>query len=187
MKRLLAVCLILGIADAAKADEQSTSPYATAGYFGLGSRLEVTILCPILKAAGMRIGQAVTVASIIPIRRRGAIIFRCLSYRTKIPSTTRCRTTTSHTVSSNRKRRLLSPGSSRPTQDRANQCAEIGGSPFAKAIVLATRNGKIAAPFAPTIFSTFFKVNGRSRISIMEQAWMFLPLFAIILDLHRPT
>src|SRR6266496_3829944 len=33
MKRLLAVCLILGIADAAKADEQSTSPYATAGDF----------------------------------------------------------------------------------------------------------------------------------------------------------
>src|SRR5919108_1281103 len=33
MKRLLAFCLTFGIAGAAKADEQSTSPYATAADF----------------------------------------------------------------------------------------------------------------------------------------------------------
>src|SRR5437867_10870079 len=33
MKRLLAFCLTLGMAGAAKADEQSTSPYATAADF----------------------------------------------------------------------------------------------------------------------------------------------------------
>ena len=41
---------------------------------------------------GRELDEAVTAASIIPTHRRGAIIFRCLSFRTKIHSTARCRT-----------------------------------------------------------------------------------------------
>ena len=40
----------------------------------------------------------------------------------------------------------------------------IAGSPFAKAIALVMRNGKIAAHFAPTIFSTSLEMNDPSRI-----------------------
>jgi len=52
-----------------------------------------------------------------PIRRRDATVFRWRLSPARIPSIVRCRTTMSCTASLNRKRRLLSHGSNRPTRD----------------------------------------------------------------------
>src|SRR5205814_1933248 len=72
MKRLLAVCLILGIADAAKADEQSTSPYATAGDFAkyaMKLREQAPLVIPWFKQAYTGPGQSVCRDRWIAIRK----------------------------------------------------------------------------------------------------------------------
>ena len=55
---------------------------------------------------------------------------------------------------------ILTPG-------RGSRSAAIVGLPFAKGIASATRNGRIAARFAPTIFNTSSAMSARSRISTM--------------------
>ena len=75
---------------------------------------------------------------------------------------------------------LVIPGSSNPTPDRGSRSAAIVGSPFAKGIASATRNGRIAGRFARTIFNMFSAMSARSRISTMGPDWMFPPRCAII-------
>ena len=65
-----------------------------------------------------------------PSRRPDATIFRWRLSPAKIPSIVRCRTTMSCSASLNRRRRLLSHGSNRPTRDLVNQCARISGLLF---------------------------------------------------------
>ena len=56
---------------------------------------------------------------------------------------------------------------------RVGRSAKIAGSPFERGIASATHNGKIPARFARTIFSTFFRMNGRRRMQVMVQVLCF--------------
>ena len=85
-------------------------------------RPELIIQCRTTEVPGTRIGQAITADLTTPIRRRDATIFRWRLSPARIPSIVRCRTTMSCTASLNRKRRLLSHGSNRPTRPGQSVC-----------------------------------------------------------------
>jgi len=184
--------LLADLATAAKGDEQSTSPYATAAdLFKYAMKLREQALLkvepptrPAIQRSPWKTNIVTTVFWVgehagannpvsnyrsswdvtTPIRRRDATIFRWRLSPARIPSIVRCRTTMSWTASLNRKRRLLSHGSNRPTRELVNQCARIAGLLFERKIAFATRNGKIAAHSARIISDTCSKMNGQSQI-----------------------
>ena len=77
-------------------------------------------------------------------------------------------------------------GLSRSIMGRVGRSAKIAGSPFEKGIASATHNGKIPGRFARTIFSTFFRMNGRRRMQVTVQVFVFLRPSAIISTSHQP-
>ena len=118
----------------------------------------------------MPTGRAIMADSTRPIasarRNYIPVSFRA---RGRIRFTARCPTTTSRTGNSNRKRRSLFRGSSRPIPSRAIRSASIAGSPFAKAIAPAYAQWEDCGPFRTDHFQYVFQ-NERPKPNLNRGA-----------------
>jgi hypothetical protein len=185
MKRLLAFCLIVGIASSAKADDQSTSPYATAADFA-------KYAMKLREQALLKVEPQVFIpTSSRPITQR-------FPWKTNIVTTVfwigeqaggnnpvpNYRSSWDANWTGNyggfdnpdaSSRRNYVPVAFIPHQNpfycalpyndvTHGQFARITGLQFERGIAPATRNGKIADHFAQIISSTFSKMNGQNRI-----------------------